>query len=136
MGLFDSVMGAVSQQMGQQGGLVNVLGGLLANDGEMGGLGGLTEKFNQVGMGDMVNSWIGGGENSPISAEQISKVLGGDTVARIASQLGVDPAQATDQLAQFLPGLIDKLTPQGAVPEGGLGNGSDLMGMLGGLLNR
>ena len=50
--------------------------------------------------------------------------------------MGIDPAQLSGQLAQMLPGLIDKLTPNGALPEGGLGQSGDLMGMLGGLLKR
>jgi uncharacterized protein YidB (DUF937 family) len=140
MGLFDSALGAVAGQMqhgdnsGMGGGLGNILGGLLANNSEVGGLGGLVEKFQQNGMGDIVSSWIGNGQNLPISADQIASAFGSGPLANIASQLGIDPAQASGQLAQMLPGLIDKLTPHGAVPEGGLGNSGDLMGMLGGLL--
>jgi len=134
MGLLDSVMGAVTGQVQQNGGLGNILGGLLANNSELGGLGGLVEKFQQNGMGDIVNSWIGHGENLPVSADQIASALGSGPLANIANQLGIDPAQASGQLAQMLPGLIDKLTPHGAVPQGGLGNSDDLMGMLGGLL--
>ena len=122
--------------MQQQGGLANVLGGLLANDGAQGGLGGLVEKFNQAGLGEVVGSWIGKGENLPVSADQIREVLGSDAVGQIAGQLGIDPSQASGQLAELLPGLIDKLTPQGTAPEGGLGNAGDLFGMLGGLLQK
>lgn len=136
MGLFDSVLGAVSGQLQQQGGLTSVLGGLLADNGEMGGLGGLVEKFKQAGMADQVNSWIGNGKNLPISAEQISQILGSDVVRNIAAKLGIDPDQAAQQLSAMLPGLIDKLTPHGEAPAGGLGNSNDLMGMLGGLLGR
>ena len=134
MGLFDSVLGAVAGQIQQQGGLDQVLGSLLANNSELGGLNGLAEKFNQAGMGEIVSSWIGKGENLPVSADQIASVLGQGTLGNIASQLGLDPSQASGQLAQMLPGLIDKLTPHGTVPQGGLGNPDDLMGMLGGLL--
>jgi uncharacterized protein YidB (DUF937 family) len=134
MGLLDSIMGAVSGQVQQQGGLANVLGGLLANNGDMGGLGGLAQKFQQAGMGNVIASWIGKGENMPISADQISSILGSGAVGDIAAKLGIDPGQASGQLAQMLPGLIDKLTPHGVAPEGGLGNAGDLVGMLGGLL--
>jgi uncharacterized protein YidB (DUF937 family) len=134
MGIFDSVIGAVTGQLQQQGGLASVLGGLLANNGELGGMSGLADKFNQAGMGDLLSSWIGKGENLPISADQISSVLGSDAIGNIASQLGIDPAVASNQLSQMLPGLIDQLTPNGALAEGGLGNSGDLMGMLGGLL--
>ena len=136
MGLLDSVLGAVTGQAQQQGGLASVLGGLLADNSEQGGLGGLVEKFKQGGMGDQVNSWIGNGQNLPISAEQISQILGSDTVRNIATQLGIDPDQAAQQLSAMLPGLIDKLTPNGEAPVGGLGNSGDLMGMLGGFLGR
>lgn len=136
MSLFDSVLGAVSGHVQQQGGMASVLGGLLADNGEMGGLGGLVDKFKQEGMADQVNSWIGNGQNLPISAAQISQILGSETVRNIARQLGIDPDQAAQQLSAMLPGLIDKLTPHGEAPAGGLGNPGDLMGMLGGLLGR
>jgi uncharacterized protein YidB (DUF937 family) len=136
MSLFDSVISVVSDQLQQQGGLANVLSGLLANNGELGGLNGLVTKFNQAGLGDVVGSWIGSGENQPISADQMTQVLGNDTLARAASQLGLDPSQLSGQLSAMLPGLIDKLTPNGAAPAGGLGNAGDLLGMLGGLLQK
>lgn len=136
MGLFDSVVSAVTEHVQQQGGVGNALGSLLANNGEVGGLNGLVEKFNQAGLGNVIRSWIGTGENLPISADQISQVLGNETVGKIASQFGIDPSQLAGQLSAVLPGLVDKLTPEGAAPEGGLGNTGDLMGMLGGLLNR
>lgn len=116
--------------------MASALGGLLSSDGELGGLSGLADRFQQAGLGHVIGSWIGRGENLPISADQISNVLGSDTIGQIANQLGIDPAQASDRLSQLLPGLIDRLTPHGVMPEGGLGDTSDLMGMLGGLLKR
>jgi len=136
MSLFDSVVGAVSSHLQQQGGMAQVLTGLLANNGELGGLNGLVDKFNQAGLGDVVSSWIGSGANQPISADQLSGVLGQDVLGKAASQLGLDPSQLSGQLSAMLPGLIDKLTPQGAAPAGGLGNSGDLLGMLGGLLTK
>ncbi len=136
MSLFDSVMGAVNNHVQQQGGIANVLSSLLANNSELGGLSGLIDKFRQAGMGDAVNSWVGMGENQPISGNQVTDALGGDMLTKAASQLGLDPSQLSGQLAQMLPGLIDKLTPNGSVPAGGLGNAGDLMGMLGGLLQK
>jgi uncharacterized protein YidB (DUF937 family) len=147
MGLLDSMLGAVlggqgGQGAGTQGGLGNlgallpVIAGMLANDGQQGGLGGLLEKFNQAGLGEVASSWVGKGENLPISADQLNNVLGSDTIGNIAAQLGIDPAQASGALSQVLPGLIDKLTPQGQAPAGGLGNSGDLFGMLGGLLQQ
>jgi uncharacterized protein YidB (DUF937 family) len=116
MGLFDSVISAVTEQVQQQGGFDQMLNGLLVNNPELGGLGGLAEKFNQAGMGGIIASWIGKGENLPISAEQISSVLGSGTLSNLARQLGIDPEQASGQLAQMLPGLIDQLTPHGTLP--------------------
>jgi len=126
----------VGSQLQQQGGLASVLSNLLANNGELGGLSGLVNKFNQAGMGDVVSSWIGKGENQPISADQLSSVLGNDTLSKAAGQLGIDPSQLSGQLSAMLPGLIDNLTPQGTAPAGGLGNAGDLLGMLGGLLQK
>ena len=136
MSLFDSVLSAVSNHVEQQGGIAKVLSGLLANNGELGGLNGLVDKFNQAGMGEVVSSWIGTGANQPISGDQLSQVLGGDMLGKVAGQLGMDPAQLSGQLSAMLPGLVDQLTPNGAIPQGGLGNTGDLMGMLGGLLQQ
>lgn len=156
MGLLDSVLGAAAgsmmggnQQQPQAGGLGGMLGGLgglgallpvivgmLGNDSQHGGLGGLLEKFNQAGMGDAAKSWVGHGDNAPISGDQLGQVLGGDMMGDIAAKLGLSHGDAAGQLANVLPGLVDKLTPHGQVPAGGLGNSGDLMGMLGGLLKR
>lgn len=151
MSLLGSVLGAVlgggQQQQNDQGGLgsligmvannpqlINVVTGMLGNDGQMGGLGGLVSKFQQAGMGDAVNSWIGTGENHPISGDALGNVLGGDTMGQIANQLGMDQGAASNILAQVLPSLINQMTPNGQAPAGGLGNAGDLVGMLGGLL--
>jgi len=138
MGMFGNILGAVLGNIGQQGGtagaLASVAGSLLANDGEHGGLGGLVGKFEQAGLGNVVSSWIGSGQNLPISADQLQSVLGSDAVAGIAAKLGINPSDALGQLSSMLPGLVDKLTPNGAAPAGGLGNMGDLAGMLGGLL--
>jgi len=144
-GLADVLGGLLGQGQGggQSGGLgglsalLPVVVGMLANNSQgSGGLGGLMEKFNQAGLGDVMGSWIGSGQNAPISGEQLGEVLGGDTMGKLAAQLGLSPGDAAGQLAQVLPGLIDKLTPQGAAPQNGFGDAGDLMGMLGGLLQQ
>ncbi|MEP6964386.1 MAG: YidB family protein [Polaromonas sp.] len=155
MGLLDSVLGAVmnnGQQPqagapGQAGGLGGILGmlasnpqliqiamGMLSNDGQHGGLGGLVSKFEQAGLGGAISSWIGGGPNQPVSGEEMSSALGSNTISDIAARLGVNPDDAASQLSQVLPGLINHLTPEGQAPAQGLGNSGELMGMLGGLL--
>lgn len=118
------------------GGLADVLGGLLANDGQMGGLGGLVSKFEQAGMGDVVGSWVGTGENQQISPTQVQGALGNDAIAGMASKLGINAQTLLPLLATMLPLLINHLTPQGRVPDQGAGNQADLMSMLGGLLRR
>ncbi len=142
-GLLGNILGAVMNNVGsgagQAGGgnpMMAVLGSLLSNDGGQGGLGGLVEKFGQAGLGNVVQSWIGSGQNLPISADQITSVLGSDGLAGIAKQLGLGDGEAAGQLSQMLPGLIDQLTPGGQAPAGGLGGMGDLAGMLGGLLKR
>jgi uncharacterized protein YidB (DUF937 family) len=92
--------------------LIGILGGLLAQSG---GLQGLANKFSQSGQGDTFSSWVGMGENQPISGGQVQKVLGSDEVNALAAKLGVDPAQASHFLAEYLPKVVDKLTPEGKV---------------------
>ncbi|OYZ81836.1 MAG: hypothetical protein B7X59_13055 [Polaromonas sp. 39-63-203] len=116
--------------------LMQAITGMLGNDGAQGGLGGLMDKFKQAGLGDVAGSWVGNGPNEPISGDQLTNVLGDDTMAGLAEKMGMSQGDAAGQLSNILPGLIDKLTPQGQAPAGGLGNAGDLMGMLGGLLRR
>jgi|HubBroStandDraft_6_1064221.scaffolds.fasta_scaffold134571_2 uncharacterized protein YidB (DUF937 family) len=82
-----------------------------------GGINGLVQAFHDNGMGAVVNSWVGGGANQAITPDQIQKVLGSGPVQALAQKLGVSPEQASSTLSQLLPTLMDKLTPNGAVPE-------------------
>jgi uncharacterized protein YidB (DUF937 family) len=148
MGLLDSVLGQVlgggqpqphgggPGGLGDLGSIAGALGGLLANNGEHGGLGGLVSKFEQAGMGDVIGSWIGKGENAPISGGQLQDVLGSDVVSGIAQKLGVNSATLLPILATLLPTLIDHLTPKGQVPAEGLGSHDDLLSSLSGLLQK
>ena len=115
MGLLDSILGAGSGKSDASGGvtpLVGILGGLLAQSG---GLQGLANKFSQSGQGNAFSSWVGMGENQPISGNQIQTALGSDQVNALAAKLGVDPARASHFLAEYLPKVVDKLTPEGKV---------------------
>ena len=166
MGLFDSVLGAVINNAsqgnagsagaaagGMGGGLGAGLGGLLglaaqnpqlvqvvmsliSNDGPVGGLPGLMAKFQQAGLGNVIASWLSAGPNQAISGEQLSQVLGSGPLSQMAAQLGVAPGAAAGQLAQVLPGLVDQLSPRGEAPQGGFGTSNDLLGMLGGFLQK
>jgi uncharacterized protein YidB (DUF937 family) len=149
MSLLDAVLGAVGgSQGGPQGMLLNAVVGMLSQGGGvgggaasgmggLGGLGGLIGKFQQGGMGDAVNSWVGHGQNMPVSADQVTSALGSDTISQLAQQLGMGHGDVAGHLSQMLPHLVDKMTPNGQMPaaghDGGLG---DLAGMLGGLLKR
>jgi len=129
MGLFDSVVGALAG--GQSGGdspLLSIVMQLI-NNPQTGGLGGLVQAFEQGGLGSVVSSWVSTGQNLPISAEQIKAVLGGGKLQEIASQLGVSTDQASGSLAELLPKVVDHLTPNGQLPEGGnlLAEGMDLL---------
>ncbi len=86
--------------------------------GGTGGLAGLVTAFQQKGLGDMVSGWISTGPNPPVSASQITDVLGPDTIKQFAARAGLAPAEASSSLASVLPALIDHLTPSGQVPQG------------------
>ena len=143
MGLLDSVLGQVlggaaqkSGGLGDAGGLADALSGLLANNGQQGGLGGLVSKFEQAGLGDVIGSWIGKGDNAPVSGGQLNQVLGGDVVSAIAGKLGINAAMLLPMLATMLPSLIDQLTPHGKIPDEGLNTNEDLLSSLSGLLQK
>lgn len=129
MGLLDSVVGALAGgQSGGNNGLMGVVMQLI--NSQPGGLGGLVQSFQQGGLGEIVNSWVSTGQNLPISAEQLQSVLGGGRLQDIAAQLGVSPEQAAGSLADLLPQVVDKLTPNGRIPEGDddlLAQGMDLL---------
>lgn len=116
MGLLDQLAGSVLGQTGDAGVQNDMFGGIMDLISQQeGGLGGLVSKFQNGGLGDIVNSWVSRGENLPISAEQIRSILGNEQIASIASRFGLDPNMAASGLAQFLPQVVDKLTPDGAV---------------------
>ncbi|WP_374778238.1 YidB family protein [Streptomyces sp. NBC_01310] len=120
---------------GGSGGGGNVLGALLgalmggggggggaqaAGGGANNPLGGLMDMLAKSGLVEQAQSWVGTGENQPVSAEQIKEALPADTLQKVAEQTGVSPEQAADQIAQTLPQAVDKLTPAGEVPSGSL----------------
>jgi uncharacterized protein YidB (DUF937 family) len=84
-----------------------------------GGLNGLLETLHEKGLGDLVQSWIGTGANLPISAQQLLHVLGPHRVQHLAEEAGEQPESAAHQLASLLPTIVDKLTPNGEVPQSG-----------------
>ena len=94
-------------------------GGLAELVQSQGGLGGLITKLGQGGMSDAAASWIGKGQNLPISADQIAQVIGSGPIGTFAQRLGISPDQAAQVIASTLPQLIDHLTPGGNLTEAG-----------------
>src|ERR1700712_4780021 len=124
MGLLDSIVGQVSGALegsvpgGQvHPGLMDVVSQLMTQGG---GIQGLVNQFEQQGLGHVVSSWIGNGENLAITPDQVQSVLGEPHIAAVAAKLGLSPADVTNQLAGLLPHAINSVTPAGAVPEGNL----------------
>jgi len=119
MSLFDQLSSELSSALGgAPGSHPGLLGHVLdlVNNPSTGGLTGLVQAFHDQGVGAIVASWIGTGPNQPITADQISKVLGPERIQLIATKLGVAPETVSTQLATVLPGLINHLTPNGSVP--------------------
>jgi uncharacterized protein YidB (DUF937 family) len=110
-------------------GLGDALGGLLGG-GASGttGLDGLVKGLQDAGLGDQVASWIGTGQNQPVSPEQIGQALGPDKLEQLSSSTGLDVGQLLPMLAAFLPQIIDALTPDGKLPTGGAGGPMDAVG--------
>ncbi|MGW6391923.1 YidB family protein [Streptomyces sp. NPDC055103] len=110
---------------GGAGGILGSLLGALAG-GKSGGadgsnpLGGLLDMLTRSGLTDQTQSWVGTGENQPVSGTQIADALPDDTLQKVAADAGVSPQEAADEIARSLPQAVDKLTPDGSVPQGSL----------------
>lgn len=122
MGIFDDIAGAVTGGDKDKG-VMDAIGGMLGGGA---GLNGLVENFTKGGLGETIGSWIGTGSNLPISADQIKSVLGNEQVKAIAGKLGVSTDDVANKLATLLPQVVDKITPDGKIPEaaskpGGIG---------------
>lgn len=130
MGLLGSILGMAMGRKSKAAGLMALLPLLLDNNGPLGGLSGLLEKFKSSGKEDILSSWIGNGANQSISGSQLQEILGGDVMKVVTSKLGLGEAEAADQLSNAMPDIIDKLTPKGEAPSNGLDAG-DLLSMAG-----
>jgi uncharacterized protein YidB (DUF937 family) len=117
MSLFDDLENKAANSM--LGGSSNPLAtGLLHMiNNTPGGLSGLLQSLHDKGLGGLASSWVGTGQNLPISADQIQNVLGSDQVKQLAAKAGISPDAASSALSQLLPSLVDKLTPNGQVPQ-------------------
>jgi len=83
-----------------------------------GGLQGVLGKFQQAGYGDQAQSWVGTGQNLPIDPGALSQIFGRGQLGEIAQQLGMSRDEAAGQLAQTLPNVVDRMTPNGEIPAG------------------
>lgn len=122
--------GGQGMQGGGQAALLQMVLSLLASNGQGGGLAGLMEKFQSAGLGEQMNSWVGTGQNLPVSPEQLGKVFGADQMSQMADRMGLSTGDLGAQLSQLLPEAVNQFTPGGQAPAGGLGDLNDLLGQL------
>lgn len=119
MGILDQLgqaVGALTGSGSKQNPLLQAAVQMLGQQGQGTGLESLVQAFQKNGLGEIVNSWVSTGQNLPINAQQIQQGLGGDLLKQLAGQAGLSTEAASGQLANLLPTLVDKLTPEGKIP--------------------
>jgi len=120
MSLFDSVLKAATSAAPavdtSQSSLASAVLSMLSNN-QTGGISGLAQQFAAQGLGHIISSWIGTGQNLPISPEQLHSIFGSEQVRTIAAKVGLSPDAVNVGLAQILPQMVDQLTPDGQVPQ-------------------
>ncbi len=119
MGILDSLENspAFKGVLGQlEAAVVPVVLSEVLGNGSQGGLSAIVAKLQQAGLGDQVKSWIGNGQNLPITAEQLQQVLGSDTVRQLAAKFNIPVDQLAQVLAQQLPTAVDHASPDGKLP--------------------
>ena len=113
MGVFDTIAASVIDQMaGEKAGTAKIA---IEMFNQYGGLSGILAKFQENGLADITASWVGTGENKPISSQQITDVLGADIITQMAKKFDLDANGLSAQLAENLPKVVDKMTPNGEV---------------------
>ena len=128
MGLFDSLASSMLGKLGGEKGAIAQVAVDLFN--QNGGLAGVLEKFKAAGFADEVASWVGKGANLQISAEQITQVLGSATIQTAANKLGINASEISAKIAEYLPQVIDRMTPNGEVGKDSGNLLATLLGML------
>ena len=136
MGLLDGLLGNVMGGMmgggqSRQGGnqLIQMVLEMLQQNG---GIEGLLARMQQAGYGQQAQSWIGTGQNMPISPDALAQIFGQGQLGQIAQQLGLPQQDAAGGLAQMLPDVVDQMTPQGQIPD----DSNDLVALVLANLNR
>ena len=97
--------------------LGQVLGGAAGGRGGAGGLGGLLAQIQQAGFGEQADSWVSRGANKPISPDAMTQVFGHEGLEQISRQAGISPEEASRGLSALLPEVVDRMTPDGTVPD-------------------
>ncbi len=138
MGLLDSITQIAGQALSSSGnGQSGLLQGILGMVSQQpGGLAGLVQAFQSKGLGEVAASWVGTGANLPISPDQLKNVLGSDALSGLASKFGMSSEDVSGRLSEMLPQVVDKLTPNGQVEEGGSLDMGKALGMLQGMFNK
>jgi uncharacterized protein YidB (DUF937 family) len=108
----NDILGKLGGQQGQQGG-VSAITKLFGGNG----LQGIMSTMQSNGMGQQVSSWVGTGQNLPVSGADIQNMMNPQMLAQMAERQGMSPEQMCDHIAQALPGLVDQATPNGQVPK-------------------
>ena len=103
--------GGIGDVLGQ------VLGGGSGGRGAAGGLGGLLEQLRHAGFGEQADSWVGRGASKPISPDAMTQIFGHDGLEQISRQAGISQDEASRGLSQLLPEVVDRMTPDGEVPD-------------------
>jgi len=119
MGIIDSLGSspACKSALGQlESAVLPVVLGEVLGTGAQGGLNAIVAKLQQAGLGEQVKSWIGNGQNLPITADQLKQVLGNDTVKQLAARFNIPVDQITEILAQQVPAAVDRASPDGKLP--------------------
>jgi uncharacterized protein YidB (DUF937 family) len=92
-------------------------GAQVPQGGEIGGLRELIDRFRQGGLQDVIGSWIGTGPNKPVAPNQLHDALGAETVDDLSRRTGMPRDDLLSELSRLLPGVVDKLTPNGQLPD-------------------
>jgi uncharacterized protein YidB (DUF937 family) len=118
MGIIGAIGGkAVGGAAGGGGGLGAVLGGLLGATAGSGGLENLLDKFKGAGANEQAQSWVSTGANQPVDPQTVEKALGADTIQKLATEAGTTTEEVSATLATAIPQVVDKMTPNGEVPD-------------------
>ncbi len=132
MGILDGILGGLLGGNSNASPLQSILGSVLGGGGQAqqgggamgGGLGGLLSKFQQAGMGNVAQSWVGNGPNQQVTPDQLHQVFGDQQVNQWSQQANMQPHDLLSQLSQYLPHAVDQMTPNGQAPAASEGGGA------------